>query len=46
VPRVADVRTAIAVLRHLGARVSRGPDGREVIVEARDIGAPRRRTTS
>src|SRR5204862_2661501 len=26
------------VLEHLGARVSRSPDGREVIVEARDIG--------
>jgi UDP-N-acetylglucosamine 1-carboxyvinyltransferase len=39
VPRVADVRTAIAVLRHLGARVSTSPDGREVLVEARDITA-------
>src|SRR5262245_33953840 len=37
VPRVADVRTAIAVLRHLGAKVSTGPDGREVLVEARDV---------
>jgi len=37
VPRVADVRTAIAVLRHLGAKVSTGPDGREVLVEAGDI---------
>ena len=38
VPMLADVRTAIAVLAHLGARVSRSPDGREVVVEARDIG--------
>jgi UDP-N-acetylglucosamine 1-carboxyvinyltransferase len=26
------------VLRHLGARVTRSPDGRDVVVEARDIG--------
>jgi UDP-N-acetylglucosamine 1-carboxyvinyltransferase len=38
VPALADVRTAIQVLRHLGARVSRSPDGHEVTVEARDIG--------
>jgi UDP-N-acetylglucosamine 1-carboxyvinyltransferase len=38
VPTLADVRTAIAVLRHLGARVERSPDGREVVVEAREIG--------
>ncbi len=38
VPTLADVHTAIQVLRHLGARVTRSPDGREVIVEARDIG--------
>jgi UDP-N-acetylglucosamine 1-carboxyvinyltransferase len=37
VPALADVHTALRVLRHLGARVSRSPDGREVIVEARDI---------
>jgi len=37
VPRLADVHTAIQVLRHLGARVSRSPDGHEVIVEARDV---------
>src|SRR5688572_9786477 len=37
VPRVADVRTAVAVLRHLGAKVSTGPDGREVLVEAGNI---------
>jgi UDP-N-acetylglucosamine 1-carboxyvinyltransferase len=38
VPALADVHTAIQVLRHLGARVSRSPDGHEVVVEARDIG--------
>ena len=38
VPALADVHTAIQVLRHLGARVSRSPDGHEVAVEARDIG--------
>jgi UDP-N-acetylglucosamine 1-carboxyvinyltransferase len=38
VPTLADVRTAIAVLRHLGARVERSPDGRDVIVEAADVG--------
>jgi UDP-N-acetylglucosamine 1-carboxyvinyltransferase len=38
VPRLADIHTAILVLRHLGARVTRSPDGGEVIVEARDIG--------
>ena len=37
VPALADVRTAIAVLRHLGARVATSPDGREVVVEARDV---------
>src|SRR6185503_3993589 len=36
-PMLADVHTAILVLRHLGARVTRSPDGREVVVEARDI---------
>ena len=39
VPTLADVRTAIAVLRHLGARVERSPDGRDVIVEAADVGS-------
>ena len=39
VPALADIRTAIAVLRHLGARVSQSPDGHEVMIEARDIGA-------
>jgi UDP-N-acetylglucosamine 1-carboxyvinyltransferase len=38
VPAVADVATAIAVLRHLGARVSPSPDGHEVIVDTRDVG--------
>src|SRR5262249_3802645 len=37
VPMLADVATALQVLRHLGARAQRSPDGREVIVEARDI---------
>ena len=37
VPLLADVNTAIQVLRQLGAAVSRSPDGREVVVEARDI---------
>jgi UDP-N-acetylglucosamine 1-carboxyvinyltransferase len=38
VPRLADVRTTIRLLRHLGATVASSPDGREVTVEARDIG--------
>ena len=37
VPMLVDVHTALAVLRHLGAHVSRSPDGRDVVVEARDI---------
>ena len=37
VPALADVKTAIQVLRHLGARVAPSPDGHEVIVEARDV---------
>jgi UDP-N-acetylglucosamine 1-carboxyvinyltransferase len=37
VPALADVKTAIQVLRHLGARVTRSPDGHEVIVDARDV---------
>src|SRR4029077_13579861 len=37
VPMLVDVRTALAVLRHLGARVSQSPEGRDVVVEARDI---------
>jgi len=39
VPVLADVKTAIAVLQHLGARVSRSPDGHDVMVEARDVTA-------
>ncbi len=38
VPKLADIRTAVAVLKHLGARVSPSPDGHEVIVEAREVG--------
>ncbi len=38
VPALADIRTAVAVLRHLGARVSQSPDGHDVMVEARDGG--------
>ncbi len=37
VPALADVKTAIQVLRHLGARVTRSPDGHEVIVDACDV---------
>jgi UDP-N-acetylglucosamine 1-carboxyvinyltransferase len=37
VPKLADIRTATAVLKHLGARVSTSPDGHEVVVEARDV---------
>jgi UDP-N-acetylglucosamine 1-carboxyvinyltransferase len=37
VPALADVKTAIQVLRHLGARVAPSPDGHEVIVDARDV---------
>jgi UDP-N-acetylglucosamine 1-carboxyvinyltransferase len=39
VPVLADIRTAMAVLEHLGARVSRSPDGHDVFVEARDVTA-------
>jgi UDP-N-acetylglucosamine 1-carboxyvinyltransferase len=39
VPVLADIRTAMAVLEHLGARVSRSPDGHDVFVEARDVSA-------
>jgi UDP-N-acetylglucosamine 1-carboxyvinyltransferase len=39
VPNLADVSTAIAVLRHLGARVARSPDGGEVLVDTRDVRA-------
>jgi len=34
VPALADVRTAIAVLRHLGVRITQSPDGRDVIADA------------
>ncbi len=37
VPVLRDIRTAVAVLRHLGARVSPSPDGHEIVVEARDV---------
>src|SRR5262245_14198172 len=37
VPALADVQTATQVLRHLGARVTRSPDGHDVVVEARDV---------
>jgi UDP-N-acetylglucosamine 1-carboxyvinyltransferase len=37
VPKLRDVRTAVAVLRHLGAHVEQSPDGHEMIVEARNI---------
>lgn len=37
VPALADIHTTLAVLKHLGASVSRSPDGHEVIVEARDL---------
>src|SRR5207249_856747 len=37
VPALADVRTTIQVLEHLGARVTRSADGHEVTVEPRDL---------
>jgi UDP-N-acetylglucosamine 1-carboxyvinyltransferase len=37
VPALADIRTTLEVLRHLGARVTRSPDGHDVVVEARDV---------
>jgi len=37
VPVLRDIRTAVAVLRHLGALVSPSRDGHEITVEARDI---------
>jgi UDP-N-acetylglucosamine 1-carboxyvinyltransferase len=39
VPALADVHTAVQMLRHLGASVTRSPDGHEVIVEAKTIGS-------
>ncbi len=37
VPVLADVRTAIAVLRHVGAQVTQSPDGHEVVIEGRSV---------
>jgi UDP-N-acetylglucosamine 1-carboxyvinyltransferase len=37
VPALRDVRTALDVLRHLGARIAQSPDGHEVIVDTRDV---------
>lgn len=37
VPVLADVKTAIGVLRHLGVKVAQSPDGHELVIEARDI---------
>jgi UDP-N-acetylglucosamine 1-carboxyvinyltransferase len=37
VPVLADIRTTLAVLSHLGARVTQSPDGHEVTIEARDL---------
>ena len=37
VPALADIRTALAVLRHLGAKVTASPDGHDVVVEARNV---------
>jgi UDP-N-acetylglucosamine 1-carboxyvinyltransferase len=37
VPVLRDIRTAVAVLRHLGAKVSPSPDGHEILVDARDV---------
>ena len=37
VPALADIRTAIAVLQHLGARVVRSPDGHDVVIETRNV---------
>jgi UDP-N-acetylglucosamine 1-carboxyvinyltransferase len=39
VPALADIKTAVAVLRHLGARVSQSPDGHEVMVDTREVTA-------
>jgi UDP-N-acetylglucosamine 1-carboxyvinyltransferase len=39
VPALADIKTAVAVLRHLGARVSLSPDGHDVMVDTRDVTA-------
>ena len=37
VPVLRDIRTAVAVLRQLGARVSPSGDGHEITVDARDV---------
>jgi UDP-N-acetylglucosamine 1-carboxyvinyltransferase len=37
VPVLADIRTALAVLRHMGAQVTVSPEGHEVVIEARDL---------
>jgi UDP-N-acetylglucosamine 1-carboxyvinyltransferase len=37
VPALADIRTALAVLRHLGAQVTVSPEGHEMVIEARDL---------
>jgi len=37
VPALADVHTALQMLRHLGASVTRSPDGHEVLVQAKTI---------
>ncbi len=37
VPKLADIRTAVAVLEHLGVQVTRSPDGHEIVCEARNI---------
>lgn len=37
VPALADVRTTLKVLEHLGARVTRSLDGHEVVIEPQDV---------
>lgn len=37
VPVLADIRTALAVLRHMGAQVTVSPERHEVVIEARDL---------
>jgi UDP-N-acetylglucosamine 1-carboxyvinyltransferase len=37
VPVLADIRTALAVLRHMGAQVTVSPEGHEVVIEAREL---------
>jgi len=39
VPAVADVRTSVAVLRHLGVTVETSPNGHGIAAEARDVTA-------